>query len=461
MKSSTSKESSSSVIENILNSDKDILDFDSEEKTISLTHNDVEYDIKILDIIGSSITTIYNIVINGNITKYCLKLAPAGSLKLDDYKIDIINSNSDCFVKVLYFHPKIKLYEPFVLFDKEWDDFDMLIVEKANTTLETVCNSLKHYQYVNLTMIDCLIKKLLIISNLLIDNGYYYEDFKPSNIGIFNHENQSTFKLLDIESILRIPNKQMFKNVKYTPYITGYISKKSIDNIYRVQLLSIFFTVFAILFNNKHYLMCNPEFYNIGINENALNDLLTSIEKNIIINDIPLKCSQYKYIILLSTYVFSYKYISDSMDSNQRVQLYIQNYDDITNDISNYLSDGNPNNYSIFIAKLMYSILLIILVYDSNINNIQDSKNMKHSNTILIQDLLIKLYLVNNNQYIDTSDIVYNSQSYIINDPTIRTSFNLGYVIIDKLYKYMINYYDSYDNDYYDSVKFLKYVSNN
>ena len=191
-------------------------------KSITITDNNQKMYIDVLDILGASNAIVYNINLFMNDTfykdKYCLKLAPGGTINLNNNKINFINTHSNYFIKVLYFQKNIILDKPFVLFGKEWEDFDLLIMEKVDTTLENMCTKLSHYQHFNTTMLNCLLTKLLILSFLMYDNGYYYLDIKPANIGVVQNGNESVFKLIDVDSLGTINDV-----ITYTHHTTGHI----------------------------------------------------------------------------------------------------------------------------------------------------------------------------------------------------------------------------------------------
>ena len=408
---------------NIINSKlTDILIFYKDSITININNN-IKYLIKVQDILGASNAIVYNINLFMNDTfykdKYCLKLAPGGTINLNNNKINFINTHSNYFIKVLYFQKNIILDKPFVLFGKEWEDFDLLIMEKVDTTLEAVCDKLKHYQYINENVLECLLSKLLMLSFLMQDNNYYYLDIKPANIGIIKNGNESVFKLIDVDSLMTIHDKIIITN-----YTSGFITKESSSNdrLFISQIFTVFYAIFAILFNDKFNLMCDSNFL-IYNKDYMLIKMFESIEQTL-----ALKCSQYKYIILIASCILGTQYLNaKNIDiTTDTYDIIINNADDFIQHLSNFLQQYF-NILTTFIAKIIYSLFtLIVLTNQDKYHNNEDQQKLLYklfNNIFNINDVI-------NNEYYDTNTMIKINDIY-------RQHMNIGFIIVDSLYKYI------------------------
>lgn len=393
-------------------------------KSITLTKNDQEIDIDILDILGASNAIVYNIQLfkNGILStdKYCLKLSPSGTIQLDDEKIAFINKHSNYFVKVFYFQANIVLDKPFVLFGKQWSKFDLLIMEKTDTTLEVLCNNLQHYQYLSESVLQLLLSKLLILSFLMYEKGYYYMDIKPANIGIVVNGNKSTFKLIDVDSLMTIHD-----SVLYTYSTSGLITKKTRDpsHFFVAQLLTVFFTIFATLFNDQYSIMCNSNSFLFYSKDMLLIKFLQSIQ-----NNLSLKCSQYKYIILTASTYFGLAYIK-TYTSVQKF-LHDNNIIKSANDFVSKLTRFLQTYFDIlpkFVAKIIYSLFVLILLTDEQPYN----KNTQYQLLYQLFNFLFNLTDVINDDYFNPKRSIEKM------DDTYRQSISPGFIIVDSLYRYI------------------------
>ena len=130
----------------------------------------------------------------------CIKL---GHMNINENVINYVNSHSDDYVKVFYSIKYIHFDQPLNIYYRNMIYFDMLVMEKTDTTLYDVMKIANNDQSFTLETINYLTYKLMKISIDLINNGYYYFDLKPANIGvIYDDDNNKTyFKLIDIDSI--------------------------------------------------------------------------------------------------------------------------------------------------------------------------------------------------------------------------------------------------------------------
>ena len=214
----------------------------------------------------------------------------------------------------------------------------MLVMEKTDTTLYDVMKIANIDQSFTLETINYLTYKLMKISIDLINNGYYYFDLKPANIGvIYDDDNNKTyFKLIDIDSI----------SLNYsvaTSYTDGKF-KLHMDKS-TIQFVNALLTVIVVLFNNKYYDICDDM---LSINEfDKLYDYIE--EKNI--DNMILSCGNYKYVILTCINLILDDLIN--ADSIEQYITYIIDYQDIIFEhiihllnIKNYNQDDNEKNMS-------------------------------------------------------------------------------------------------------------------
>ena len=111
--------------------------------------------------------------------------------------------HSEDFTRIYYFQNNIELPAP-IIFQatknpnktREWQNFDLLLMEKTPYTLDGILNKLPDNYHLSLNVLNCLLMSLIRMCNSMVEAGYYYTDLKPANIGIVKYNNVLTFKLI-------------------------------------------------------------------------------------------------------------------------------------------------------------------------------------------------------------------------------------------------------------------------
>lgn len=301
----------------------------------------------------------------------CIKL---GHMNISENVINYVNSHSDDYVKVFYSIKYIHFDQPLNIYYRNITYFDMLVMEKTDTTLYDVMKLANIDQSFNLDTINYLTYKLMKISIDLINNGYYYFDLKPANIGvIYDDDNNKTyFKLIDIDSI-------SLNHSVATSYTDGKF--KLHMNKSTIQFVNAFLTVIVVLFNNKYYDICDDT---LSINE--FDKLYDYIEQENI-DSMLLSCGNYKYVILTCINLILDDLIN--ADSIEQYITYIIDYQDIIFEhIIHLLNIKNYNQeYVNTFLRLCLIMYVIIIVNNKNDNiDIIDYEYMQDHKLFLYND---------------------------------------------------------------------------
>lgn len=328
-------------------------------KRIELTYNNEKLVLNILDVLGASNAVVYNVETATRMpTKLCLKIAPSGTINLDENKIHYINSHSEDFTRIYYFQNNIELPAPIIFKatkkpnkTREWQNFDLLLMEKTPYTLDGILNKLPDNYHLSINVLNCLLMSLIRMCNNMVEAGYYYTDLKPANIGIVKYKNGLTFKLIDVDSL--------FNDYHYihTEYTTGIIQRKY--NFIRIQYLNMFFTVFAVLFNDKADVICANDFGISKINNNIV-DFISNID------NYSLTCSHYKYTIIIGTISILQYLCNENNIDNLSANIINEYYNFMCEYVANYLSENQSSELFNFVSCMCVAMVYIILQKNSS-----------------------------------------------------------------------------------------------
>ena len=330
-------------------------------KRIELTNNNNEkLVLNILDVLGASNAVVYNVETATRMpTKLCLKIAPSGTINLDENKIHYINSHSEDFTRIYYFQNNIELPAP-IIFQatknpnktREWQNFDLLLMEKTPYTLDGILNKLPDNYHLSLNVLNCLLMSLIRMCNSMVEAGYYYTDLKPANIGIVKYNNGLTFKLIDVDSLFNDS-----KHFLHTYYTSGMMQRK--QDFIRIQYLNIFFTVFAVLFNDKFNVICANDF-GVYIINNNITDFISNID------NYSLKCSNYKYTIIVGTIIILQYLCNENNIDNLSASIINKYYNFMCEYVANILSENQSSELYNFVSRMCVAMVYIILQKNSN-----------------------------------------------------------------------------------------------
>lgn len=362
-------------------SDNDQIVFEYENniaKRIELTYNNERLVLNVLDVLGASNAVVYNVETATRMpTKLCLKIAPSGTINLDEEKINYINSHSEDFARIYYFQNNIELPAP-IIFQatknpkktREWQNFDLLLMEKTPYTLDGILNKLPDNYHLSINVLNCLLMSLIRMCNNMVEAGYYYTDLKPANIGIVKYKNGLTFKLIDVDSLFNDS-----KHFLHTSYTTGSIQRKY--NLIRIQYLNIFFTLFAVLFNDKSDVICSNDFGIYMINNNIV-DFISNID------NYSLTCSHYKYTIIIGTISILQYLCNENKIDNLTAEIINKYYNFMCEYLADYLSENKSSELFNFVSRMCITMVYIILQKNSSniIKFIHKKFNMENNNEI-------------------------------------------------------------------------------
>lgn len=358
--SSKSTESTKSVkiIHNEYANDKFTLNVvDGSLKTLSFNNK----TFNIGKVLGKSNAIVWNID-SGRIalnasqtfnTPICLKISEGGKTELDDEKIKYINAHSKDFTRIYYFFPNVRFDSTVVLEDKKFKTLDICILEKVDATVEDSCNYIMNYNYsyspsitFSYNFINKVSNRLLEIIGSLVRSGYYYTDLKPANIGVVEIDNHYDFKLIDVDSIF----KERYDMIN-TLYTSGSINNNI--SLMRIQYLNIMFTIISLLFNDDGTTMCSKDYGQFRIEDKMYSYMKWFNKKT--------RCGEYKYTLLIGTYMVMAQYFGTSKIT---VNMIMSSYDNIVDDLNNIITAYRPSGYFRFIAKILISMIVIILMQD-------------------------------------------------------------------------------------------------
>lgn len=393
--------------------------------------------IHIIDVLGASNAVVYDIRMKNMPTAVCLKLAPSGTINLDNNKINYINSHPDDYTKVYYFQQNIELPTPLTIVSnnpkktRQWQNFDLLIMEKTDSTLGNILKTFDNNECLSINVLDCLTNKLMSICNDLINSKYFYIDLKPDNIGITTTDGLNyTFKLIDVDSLFSRES-----NLTYTTYTFGNIQKNK--NLIRIQYLSAIFTIIASLYNDNYKAICTTDYSMISNVDNTIINYMQSFKDN----GFSLKCASYKMTLIIGMYeVLKEASLAIKQKLNSSfINVY---YNELIESISKLISIMNlstPNNDTLYkyIANLLLTMIYVIIEkedkdiptfiskkYDIHINCSFTGKQLK-TNYNIIPYTTVGLAIVNT---------FYKMIQRLCNDTTCSTIIDTGYNIIN--YKY-------------------------
>ena len=339
----------------------DQLKFNVENNKVSTlnivtTRNTLEFQIN--KVLGKSNAIVFDIS-NTSGKPLCLKIGKAGSIQMSNDVIAYVNEHKCDYAKIYYYQQHVTFDNEITFEDKyKFKQFDLLIMEKTNggtldSKLQKACNDCS----LPLKTIKYLTIKLMKICTDLINNGYYYTDLKPANIGIVIKDNNIDFKLIDVDSICT-----KFDRLR-TSYTNGRFKK--FMNMVAVQYMNAFFTIISVMFNDKYKDICNEVLnYNRFI---SFMEYVSTNNDDKSIDEYSMQCSNYKYIILtfiintLNDYSNKYKINTD-------VSYVINKF----NDIVKFILDSihlNHNEFNYFFIELCLTMFLIVFEDRINDNN--------------------------------------------------------------------------------------------
>ena len=402
---------------------------DNSLNLIKLVIGNTLKNVYILDVLGASNAFVYDIKMK-NMPNVCLKLAPAGAISLDVDKINYINSHPDDYAHVYYFQQYIEVPEPFKIISKknakktkEWKQFDLLIMEKTQYTLDNIINKIEDDNCVSLKILDCLTDKLMSICNDLIESGYYYTDLKPANIGIVKDGNNFTFKLIDVDSLFRKTS-----HVTYTTYTYGDIQKKK--NMVRIQYLSAIFTIIATLYNDNYNAMCSTDYGMIPSVDDKFIDYIQSFK-----GELPLKCSYYKMTLIIGT-IELLKLFSDKNNNGIVDSLFItEYYNDLLEYIAGVLSNHKGGKIYYYISNLLLCMMYIL--YERNVGMIpmfiSEKFNVNNKKCSFTKDEMFDNFNISPYTTVGLAivNILYDIIEYNCNDEKCSNAVEYGNEIIN------------------------------
>lgn len=311
---------------------------------------------KIGKVLGKSNAIVWHIDSSPADTPVCLKISAGGKTDLDNDKIKYINNHPNDFTKIYYFAPNIDLNSEIILEGKKFTTIDICILEEVQKTVGDFCNMLMNRNANSSTsytfsynFISVVLHRLLEIIGTLTKNGYYYTDLKPANIGVINAGDHYDFKLIDVDSIFKKESGML-----HTSYTTGYINNKI--SLIRIQYLNIIFTIISLLFVDNASAMCSKDYGKFRIN-NTMNSFMSWF------NDAYTSCGEYKYILLMGTYMIIAQYIGTN---NFNINMIMERYNGIIDSINNVITGNRPSTYFAFIAKILVTMIVIILMPDES-----------------------------------------------------------------------------------------------
>lgn len=310
--------------------------------------------LKIGDVLGKSNAIVWHINSSPINTPMCLKISAGGKTDLNNDKIQYINNHPNDFTKIYYFDPNIDFKSEFELEGKKFTTIDICILDEVQKTVGDFCKMLMDYNSISsisrtfsYNFIGTVLYRLVDIITTLNKSGYYYTDLKPSNIGVIDVGDHYEFKLIDVDSIFKDESGML-----HTSYTTGYINNNI--SLMRIQYLNIVFTIISLLFIDNGHEMCTKDFGQYRKDDKMYN-LMKWFNKS------SSYCGEYKYILLIGTYMIIQRYFNTTSIS---VEMIISYYNKIIRNVNKIITGNRPNDYFEFIAKVLVIMIAVILIQD-------------------------------------------------------------------------------------------------
>lgn len=310
--------------------------------------------LKIGDVLGKSNAIVWHINSSPINTPMCLKISAGGKTDLNEDKIQYINNHPNDFTKIYYFDPNIDFKSEFELEGKKFTTIDICILDEVQKTVGDFCKMLMDYNSMNsisrtfsYNFIGTVLYRLVDIITTLNKSGYYYTDLKPANIGVIDVGDHFEFKLIDVDSIFKDESGML-----HTSYTTGYINNNI--SLMRIQYLNIVFTIISLLFIDNGHEMCTKDFGQYRKDDKMYNFMKW-------FNKSSSYCGEYKYILLIGTYMIIQRYFNTTSIS---VEMIISYYNKIIKNVNKIITDNRPNDYFEFIAKVLVIMIAVILIQD-------------------------------------------------------------------------------------------------
>lgn len=310
--------------------------------------------LKIGDVLGKSNAIVWHINSSPINTPMCLKISAGGKTDLNKDKIQYINNHPNDFTKIYYFDPNIDFKSEFELEGKKFTTIDICILDEVQKTVGDFCKMLMDYNSMNsisrtfsYNFIGTVLYRLVDIITTLNKSGYYYTDLKPANIGVIDVGDHFEFKLIDVDSIFKDESGML-----HTSYTTGYINNNI--SLMRIQYLNIVFTIISLLFIDNGHEMCTKDFGQYRKDDKMYN-LMKWFNKS------SSYCGEYKYILLIGTYMSIQRYFNTTSIS---VEMIISYYNKIIRNVNKIITGNRPNDYFEFIAKVLVIMIAVILIQD-------------------------------------------------------------------------------------------------
>ena len=310
--------------------------------------------LKIGDVLGKSNAIVWHINSSPINTPMCLKISAGGKTDLNKDKIQYINNHPNDFTKIYYFDPNIDFKSEFELEGKKFTTIDICILDEVQKTVGDFCKMLMDYNSISsisrtfsYNFIGTVLYRLVDIITTLNKSGYYYTDLKPANIGVIDVGDHFEFKLIDVDSIFKDESGML-----HTSYTTGYINNNI--SLMRIQYLNIVFTIISLLFIDNGHEMCTKDFGQYRKDDKMYN-LMKWFNKS------SSYCGEYKYILLIGTYMIIQRYLNTTSIS---VEMIISYYNKIIRNVNKIITGNRPNDYFEFIAKILVIMTAVILIQD-------------------------------------------------------------------------------------------------
>lgn len=310
--------------------------------------------LKIGDVLGKSNAIVWHINSSPINTPMCLKISAGGKTDLNKDKIQYINNHPNDFTKIYYFDPNIDFKSEFELEGKKFTTIDICILDEVQKTVGDFCKMLMDYNSTSsisrtfsYNFIGSVLYRLVDIITTLNKSGYYYTDLKPANIGVIDVGDHFEFKLIDVDSIFKDESGML-----HTSYTTGYINNNI--SLMRIQYLNIVFTIISLLFIDNGHEMCTKDFGQYRKDDKMYN-LMKWFNKS------SSYCGEYKYILLIGTYMIIQRYLNTTSIS---VEMIISYYNKIIRNVNKIITGNRPNDYFEFIAKVLVIMIAVILIQD-------------------------------------------------------------------------------------------------
>lgn len=341
--------------------------------------------------------------------RYILKLSNGDKYGLNSSKVNFIHNNRRFFTDIYEFSGRTKFS-----YDLEYTHngktvkflanhshgIDISITERVYKTLPAFIESydMKRYLFnerrsrlsidsidsmINTDGLDYVVNKfywcpkediLIVLMQFLLgaykvmaSSGFYYFDLKADNIGVTV---DGALLLIDIDSLRE--RREADENIVYTVPTRGTIPGS--HNYWRVQMLSIVWTVVSCMFAGDYRRLCSFNIETICYydnNESLLNAVLNFINpmyeerKDKPYNE---QCYDYKFILILYAFCLITDEIMIQRTHADRKFANINDFDFMSKLISNnrdlYREFNSPlEDYKRLISRLIWTIYIIVLPY--------------------------------------------------------------------------------------------------